>query len=108
MWWSSRRTNPSIALITFQNYFRLYEKLAGMTGTALTEAEEFNKIYKLDVVVIPTNKPINRVDHLPELLPPLREARRHDRHCAHRGRGIQQDLQAGCGGHPDEQTHQSR
>ena len=50
--------NRTLATITFQNYFRLYKKLAGMTGTALTEAEEFNKIYKLDVIVIPTNKPI--------------------------------------------------
>jgi len=50
------------ATITFQNYFRLYEKLAGMTGTALTEAEEFKKIYDLDVVTIPTNKPTQRID----------------------------------------------
>jgi preprotein translocase subunit SecA len=55
--------NQTLATITFQNYFRLYKKLAGMTGTALTEAEEFNKIYKLDVMVIPTNKPINRTDN---------------------------------------------
>ncbi|HET8907462.1 MAG TPA: preprotein translocase subunit SecA [Ktedonobacterales bacterium] len=55
--------NRTLATITYQNYFRLYGKLAGMTGTALTEAEEFNKIYKLDVVVIPTNKPITRTDN---------------------------------------------
>jgi preprotein translocase subunit SecA len=55
--------NRTLATITFQNYFRLYKKLAGMTGTALTEAEEFNKIYKLDVMVIPTNKPIARSDY---------------------------------------------
>jgi preprotein translocase subunit SecA len=55
--------NRTLATITFQNYFRLYKKLAGMTGTALTEAEEFNKIYKLDVIVIPTNKPIRRTDN---------------------------------------------
>jgi preprotein translocase subunit SecA len=54
--------NRTIATVTFQNYFRLYKKLAGMTGTALTEAEEFNKIYKLDVVVIPTHKPMIRDD----------------------------------------------
>jgi preprotein translocase subunit SecA len=54
--------NRTIATITFQNYFRLYKKLAGMTGTALTEAEEFNKIYKLDVVVIPTHRPMIRDD----------------------------------------------
>ncbi len=58
-----QRENKTMATITFQNYFRLYEKLAGMTGTAMTEAEEFNKIYKLDVVTIPTNKPIKREDH---------------------------------------------
>jgi preprotein translocase subunit SecA len=54
------RENQTLATITFQNYFRMYEKLAGMTGTAATEAEEFSKIYKLDVVVIPTNKPLIR------------------------------------------------
>ncbi|NLL83168.1 MAG: preprotein translocase subunit SecA [Lentisphaerae bacterium] len=52
----------TLATITIQNYFRLYNKLAGMTGTAETEASEFNDIYKLDVVVIPTNRPIRRVD----------------------------------------------
>src|SRR5581483_120684 len=57
-----QRENHTLATITFQNFFRLYDKLAGMTGTALTEAEELNKIYKLDVVVIPTNKPMIRVD----------------------------------------------
>ncbi len=55
--------NQTLATITFQNYFRMYEKLAGMTGTAETEAAEFNKIYNLDVVVIPTNEPMIRVDH---------------------------------------------
>jgi len=54
--------NQTLATITFQNYFRMYEKLSGMTGTADTEAAEFAKIYKLDVVVIPTNKPIDRKD----------------------------------------------
>jgi len=54
--------NQTLATITFQNYFRMYEKLAGMTGTADTEAEEFHKIYKLDVVVIPTNRPLLRPD----------------------------------------------
>jgi preprotein translocase subunit SecA len=54
--------NRTVATITFQNYFRLYRKLAGMTGTALTEAAEFDKIYKLDVVVIPTNRPMIRRD----------------------------------------------
>jgi preprotein translocase subunit SecA len=56
------RRNRTLATITFQNYFRLYKKLAGMTGTADTESEEFNKIYNLDVVVIPTNRPVVRRD----------------------------------------------
>ena len=55
--------SQTLASTTFQNYFRLYEKLAGMTGTADTEAFEFHQIYGLDVVVIPTNKPIQRLDH---------------------------------------------
>lgn len=54
--------NRTLATITFQNYFRMYTKLSGMTGTAATEATEFSKIYKLDVVAIPTNKPVARVD----------------------------------------------
>ncbi|MBF0554547.1 MAG: preprotein translocase subunit SecA [Nitrospirae bacterium] len=54
--------NQTLATITFQNYFRMYKKLAGMTGTADTEAEEFGKIYNLDVMVIPTNKPMSRAD----------------------------------------------
>lgn len=55
--------NQTLATITFQNFFRMYKKLSGMTGTADTEAAEFKKIYNLDVVVIPTNKPIARKDH---------------------------------------------
>lgn len=55
--------NQTLATITFQNYFRMYNKLSGMTGTADTEAAEFKKIYNLDVTVIPTNKPIARIDH---------------------------------------------
>ncbi|RZV37807.1 MAG: preprotein translocase subunit SecA [Candidatus Acidulodesulfobacterium acidiphilum] len=55
--------NQTLATVTFQNFFRMYNKLAGMTGTADTEAEEFKKIYNLDVVVIPTNKPMARKDH---------------------------------------------
>jgi len=54
--------NQTLATITFQNYFRMYNKLSGMTGTADTEAEEFGKIYNLDVLVIPTNKPMIRID----------------------------------------------
>jgi preprotein translocase subunit SecA len=57
-----QRENHTLATITFQNFFRLYEKLSGMTGTALTEAEELHKIYELDVVVIPTHKPMIRKD----------------------------------------------
>src|SRR5204862_3352893 len=53
-----REENQTLATITLQNYFRLYEKLAGMTGTALTEANEFMKIYKMPVVDIPTNRPM--------------------------------------------------
>jgi preprotein translocase subunit SecA len=59
--------NQTVATVTFQNYFRMYKKLAGMTGTADTEAAEFHQIYKLDVTVIPTNKPIVRKD-LPDLV----------------------------------------
>ena len=55
--------SKTLATITFQNFFRLYDKLSGMTGTALTEAEEFEAIYKLDVVEIPTNRPVVRIDH---------------------------------------------
>ncbi len=55
--------NQTLATITLQNYFRMYDKLAGMTGTAATEAEEFAKIYKLDVTVIPTNRDLERVNH---------------------------------------------
>jgi len=62
-----QRENHTLATITFQNYFRLYTKLAGMTGTAITEAQEFDKIYNLDVVTIPTNKPMVRQD-LPDLI----------------------------------------
>ena len=57
-----KKENQTLASITFQNYFKLYKKLSGMTGTADTEAEEFQKIYKLDVTVIPTNVPIARID----------------------------------------------
>jgi preprotein translocase subunit SecA len=59
--------NQTLATVTFQNYFRLYKKLAGMTGTADTEAQEFHQIYKLDVSVIPTNRPMIRKDH-PDLV----------------------------------------
>ena len=59
--------NRTLATITFQNFFRMYEKLSGMTGTAQTEQVEFNKIYNLDVVAIPTNKPVARIDENDEV-----------------------------------------
>jgi len=62
-----KKESITLATITFQNYFRMYQKLAGMTGTAETESEEFYKIYKLDVIVIPTNKPLKREEH-PDLI----------------------------------------
>ncbi|MDP3919658.1 MAG: preprotein translocase subunit SecA [Candidatus Omnitrophota bacterium] len=58
-----QRENQTLATVTFQNFFRMYDKIAGMTGTAATEAVEFKKIYKLDVVVMPTNRPCVRKDH---------------------------------------------
>jgi preprotein translocase subunit SecA len=69
-----RQESRTYATITIQNYFRMYEKLAGMTGTALTEAEEFHKIYKLDVVVIPTNRDMVRQD-LPDYIYKTEEAK---------------------------------
>ncbi len=62
-----QRESVTLATITFQNYFRLYSKLAGMTGTAATEAEELDRIYKLDVVVIPTNRPMVRTDYIDQI-----------------------------------------
>lgn len=58
-----QQESKTLATVSLQNYFRMYEKLAGMTGTAATEAEEFKKIYNLDVVIVPTNKPVKRTDH---------------------------------------------
>jgi len=58
-----QKENKTLATITFQNYFRLFDKLSGMTGTASTEEEEFRAIYKLDIVEIPTNKPVQRIDN---------------------------------------------
>ncbi len=65
--------NQTLASITFQNYFRLYPKLAGMTGTAMTEAAELGEIYKLEVVELPTHKPIARIDHNDEVYRTARE-----------------------------------
>ena len=76
---NDRTGEPNLATITFQNYFRMYAKLAGMTGTAETEEIEFRKIYGLDVVVIPTNLPMIRIDH-PDVVykrkPSLKRTRR--------------------------------
>jgi preprotein translocase subunit SecA len=58
-----KEESQTLATITFQNYFKLYKKLAGMTGTAMTEAGEFMKIYKLDIASVPTHRPVNRLDH---------------------------------------------
>ena len=69
-----REEYQTLATVTLQNYFRLYEKLSGMTGTAMTEASEFDKIYKLGVVPIPTNKPMGRVDQ-PDLVYRTEEAK---------------------------------
>ena len=58
-----RKEDQTLATITFQNYFRMYKKLSGMTGTAETEAAEFDKIYKLEIVVIPTNRKMLRIEN---------------------------------------------
>ncbi len=70
---SIKPENVTLASVTFQNYFRLYDKLAGMTGTALTEAEEFQQIYGLGVVEVPTNRPIARVDENDQVYRTARE-----------------------------------
>ena len=57
------RESRTLATLTFQNYFRLYDKLSGMTGTAMTEEPEFNEIYNLDIIAVPTNKPMIRKDY---------------------------------------------
>lgn len=69
-----QRESQTLASITFQNFFRMYNKLAGMTGTAATEAEEFRKIYGMDVIVIPTHRPMIRVDH-PDVVYPTQAAK---------------------------------
>ena len=69
-----QRENQTLASITFQNYFRMYKKLSGMTGTADTEAYEFQTIYNLEVVVIPTHRPMVRKDH-PDLVYLTRDAK---------------------------------
>ena len=75
-----QRESVTLATITFQNYFRIYDKLAGMTGTAMTEGEEFHKIYKLEVVAIPTNRPMVRARRRGPGLPErARQVQRRDR-----------------------------
>jgi preprotein translocase subunit SecA len=89
------RENQTLATITFQNYFRMYKKLAGMTGTAETEAAEFQKIYKLDVTVIPTNRPMIRKEIRTSSTAPRREVpqrRQGDQ-------GVSGKGPAGAGGH---------
>ena len=90
------RENQTLATITFQNYFRMYEKLAGMTGTAETEAAEFDKIYKLEVVVIPTNRPMIRVEN-PDVV--YRTERREVRRGRGGDRATARDGPAGAGRH---------
>ena len=88
--------NQTLASITFQNYFRLYPKLAGMTGTAMTEATEFREIYKLDVIEIPTNEPCIRNDSDDEV---YRTARREERGDPEPGAGMPRAQAAGAGRH---------
>ena len=66
-----KEENQTLATITLQNFFKLYDKICGMTGTAMTEAAEFWKIYKLDVIAIPTNKPLQRLNY-PDVIYPQR------------------------------------
>ena len=89
---ASSASRVTLATITFQNYFRLYDKLAGMTGTAMTEAEEFYKIYKLEVVAIPTHRPMIRDDYAGPRLPrrggQVQRGHRRDRRDAGAGRPV--------------------
>ena len=78
------RENQTLATVTFQNYFRKYKKLSGMTGTADTEAEEFDKIYKLDVMVMPTNRVLRRIEEPDTRLPHRAREVRRDRRRHHR------------------------
>jgi hypothetical protein len=89
------RENQTLASITFQNYFRLYGKLSGMTGTADTEAYEFQSIYGLETVVIPTNRPMQRKDAQDKVYRSAREIRRHPG----RHQGLPRAWPAGAGGY---------
>ncbi len=90
------RENQTLATITFQNYFRMYKKLAGMTGTAETEAAEFEKIYKLDVTVIPTNRPMIRKEFQDIV---YRTEEEKFRNAAKEIKELQREGPAGAGGH---------
>ena len=90
------RENQTLATITFQNYFRMYKKLAGMTGTAETEAAEFEKIYKLDVAVIPTNRPLIRIEY-PDIV--YRTEEEKFRNAAEEIKELKRERPAGAGGH---------
>ena len=97
-----KEENQTLATITLQNFFKLYDKICGMTGTAMTEAAEFWKIYKLDVIAIPTNKPLRRINH-PDVIYRTRAGevqrhRRRDRADAQVGRA-RLDKRRGAGGH---------
>ncbi len=89
---SVKRESKTLATITFQNFFRLYKKLSGMTGTALTEEDEFRQIYKLDVIEIPTNRPVIRIDH-PDVVYRTKDAKyraivRQVEECAAKGQPV--------------------
>ena len=87
-----KEENQTLATITLQNFFKLYDKICGMTGTAMTEAGEFWKIYKLDVIAVPTNKPLRRLNHPDVIYRSEREKfdrhRRRDRADAQVGRPV--------------------
>ena len=91
-----RKEDQTLATITFQNYFRLYKKLSGMTGTAETEAAEFEKIYKLEIVVIPTNKPMLRLEN-PDVV--YRTEKEKYKAVGRRHRQAAREAAAGAGGH---------
>ncbi len=90
------RENQTLATITFQNYFRMYKKLAGMTGTAETEAAEFQKIYNLDVTVIPTNRPMIRKENQDVV---YRTEEEKFRNAAKEIKEFHETRPAGAGGH---------
>ena len=85
--------NQTLASITFQNYFRMYPKLAGMTGTAMTESEEFSDIYKLDVIEVPTNVDVIRIDADDEV---YRTTREKFEAITDRGAGVPQAAASRC------------